>query len=110
MDESLERCVKSLEENTEDVRDEARRALLSICRNVLRSPNNYRSRELRLDDEVVVEKLLPAIGALECLFDVGYVEVCTQLRSRSSLDFYLLIIVTETAASCYMQTVTLNQY
>ncbi|XP_018306019.1 peptide-N(4)-(N-acetyl-beta-glucosaminyl)asparagine amidase [Mycetomoellerius zeteki] len=74
MDESLERCVKSLEENTEDVRDEARRALLSICRNVLRSPNNYRSRELRLDDEVVVEKLLPAIGALECLFDVGYVE------------------------------------
>ncbi|KAG5346346.1 NGLY1 amidase, partial [Acromyrmex charruanus] len=74
MDESLERCVKSLEENTEDVRDEARRALLSICRNVLRSPNNCRSRELRLDDEVVVEKLLPAIGALECLFDVGYVE------------------------------------
>ncbi|KYN08531.1 Peptide-N(4)-(N-acetyl-beta-glucosaminyl)asparagine amidase [Cyphomyrmex costatus] len=74
MDESLERCVKSLEENTEDVRDEARRALLSICRNVLRSPDNYRSRELRLDDEVVVEKLLPAIGALECLFDVGYVE------------------------------------
>ncbi|XP_011695997.1 PREDICTED: peptide-N(4)-(N-acetyl-beta-glucosaminyl)asparagine amidase [Wasmannia auropunctata] len=74
MDESLERCVKSLEENTEDVRDEARRALLTICRNVLRSPSNYRSRELRLDDEVVVEKLLPAVGALECLFDVGYVE------------------------------------
>ncbi|XP_012527139.1 peptide-N(4)-(N-acetyl-beta-glucosaminyl)asparagine amidase [Monomorium pharaonis] len=74
MDESLEHCVKSLEENDEDVRDEARRALLSICRNVLRSPSNYRSRELRLDDEVVVEKLLPAIGAMECLFDVGYVE------------------------------------
>ncbi|XP_077265699.1 N-glycanase Pngl [Temnothorax americanus] len=74
MDENLERCVKSLEENAEDVRDEARRALLSICRNVLRSPSNYRSRELRLDDEVVVEKLLPAIGAMECLFDVGYVE------------------------------------
>lgn len=66
--------MKSLEENTEDVRDEARRALLSICRNVLRSPSNYRSRELRLDDEVVVEKLLPAIGAMECLFDIGYVE------------------------------------
>ncbi|KAL6255088.1 hypothetical protein P5V15_013421 [Pogonomyrmex californicus] len=74
MDESLERCVKSLDQNEEDVRDEARRALLGICRNVLRSPDNYRSRELRLDDEVVVEKLLPAIGAMECLFDVGYVE------------------------------------
>lgn len=79
MDESLERCVKSLEENAEDVRDEAQRALLSICQNVLRSPSNYRSRELRLDDEVVIEKLLPAIGAMECLFDVGYVEVCTRI-------------------------------
>lgn len=78
MDESLERCVKSLEENAEDVRDEAQRALLSICQNVLRSPSNHRSRELRLDDEVVIEKLLPAVGAMECLFDVGYVEVCTQ--------------------------------
>ncbi|XP_011879915.1 PREDICTED: peptide-N(4)-(N-acetyl-beta-glucosaminyl)asparagine amidase [Vollenhovia emeryi] len=74
MDESLECCVMSLEENAEDVRDEARRALLSICRNVLRSPDSCRSRELRLDDEVVVEKLLPAVGAMECLFDIGYVE------------------------------------
>ncbi|CAL1681720.1 unnamed protein product [Lasius platythorax] len=72
--ESLERCVKSLEENENDVREEARKALLNICRNVLRSPNNDESREVRLDDEVVVEKLLPAVGAMECLFDVGYVE------------------------------------
>lgn len=79
--------MKSLEENTEDVRDEARRALLSICRNVLRSPSNYRSRELRLDDEVVVEKLLPAIGAMECLFDIGYVEVGTRLRFQDFPDF-----------------------
>lgn len=72
--ESLEHCVKSLEENENDVREEARKALLDICHNVLRSPNDDKSREVRLDDEVVVEKLLPAIGAMECLFDVGYVE------------------------------------
>lgn len=76
--ESLERCVKSLEENENNVRDEAQKALLNICRNVLRSPNDDKAREVRLDDEVVVEKLLPAIGAMECLFDVGYVEVCIQ--------------------------------
>lgn len=74
--ESLERCVKSLDENETDVRNEARQALLNICRNVLRSsPNDNKSRELRLDNEVVIDKLLPAIGAMECLFDVGYVEV-----------------------------------
>lgn len=75
MDGSLERCVKSLEENENDVREEARRALLDICHNLLRSPNDDKSRELRLDNDVVVEKLLPAIGALECLFNIGYVEV-----------------------------------
>ncbi|XP_029155333.1 peptide-N(4)-(N-acetyl-beta-glucosaminyl)asparagine amidase [Nylanderia fulva] len=72
--ESLERCVKSLEENENDVREEARKALLNICQNVLKSPNDDKSREVRLDDEMVVEKLLPAVGAMECLFDVGYVE------------------------------------
>ncbi|EFN73808.1 Peptide-N(4)-(N-acetyl-beta-glucosaminyl)asparagine amidase [Camponotus floridanus] len=72
--ESLERCVKSLEENDNNVRDEARKALLNICCNVLGSPNNNKAREVHLDDEVVIEKLLPAIGAMECLFDVGYVE------------------------------------
>ncbi|EZA49839.1 Peptide-N(4)-(N-acetyl-beta-glucosaminyl)asparagine amidase [Ooceraea biroi] len=72
--ESLERCVRSLDENEADVRNEARRALLSICRSVLGSPSDDKSRELRLDNEVVTEKLLPAIGAMECLFDVGYVE------------------------------------
>ncbi|XP_012235870.2 peptide-N(4)-(N-acetyl-beta-glucosaminyl)asparagine amidase [Linepithema humile] len=74
MDGSLERCVESLEENENDVRDEARRALLNICHNLLRSPNDDKSRELRLDNDIVVEKLLPAIGALECLFHIGYIE------------------------------------
>lgn len=77
MDESLKRCIKSLEdENENSVRDGARKALLDICKNVLRSPNDDKSRELRLDDHVVVEKLLPAVGAMECLFDIGYIEVC----------------------------------
>lgn len=86
--ESLERCVKSLEENDNHVRDEARKALLNICHNVLRSPNNNKVREVRLDDEVVVEKLLPAIGAMECLFDVGYVEVC--IRANRYFLIFLL--------------------
>lgn len=90
--ESLERCVKSLEENENNVRDEAQRALLNICHNVLRSPNDDKAREVRLDDEVVIEKLLPAIGAMECLFDVGYIEVC--IRSNRYFlfsDFFTLL-------------------
>lgn len=89
--ESLERCVKSLEENENDVREEARKALLNICRNVLRSPNNDESREVRLDDEVVVEKLLPAVGAMECLFDVGYVEVC--IFDLTDISYFLIFVL-----------------
>jgi len=76
MDENLERCVKSLDENEADVRHEARRALLDICHNILKSPHDDKFRELRLDNEIVIEKLLPAVGAMECLFDIGYIEVC----------------------------------
>lgn len=73
--------MKSLEnENENSVRDEARTALLDICNNLLRSPNDDKSRELRLDDHVVVEKLLPAVGAMECLFDIGYTEDVTGER------------------------------
>jgi len=78
MDEDLERCVKSLDENNVNIRYEARQALLDICHNVLKSPHDDKSRELRLDNEIVIEKLLPAVGAMECLFDIGYIEVCIQ--------------------------------
>lgn len=76
MEENLKYWLECLEENEDNVCNEAQTALLDICRKLLKSPDNDKSREVRLDNEVVIEKILPAIGAMECLFEIGYVEVC----------------------------------
>jgi peptide-N4-(N-acetyl-beta-glucosaminyl)asparagine amidase len=91
MDEDLKRCVKSLDENKADVRYKAQQALLDICYNVLKSPHDDKSRELRLDNEIVIEKLLPAVGAMECLFDIGYIEVCSEI-SKQLIALSIVII------------------
>ncbi|XP_032670197.1 peptide-N(4)-(N-acetyl-beta-glucosaminyl)asparagine amidase [Odontomachus brunneus] len=74
MDDNLKYWLKCLEENEYDVCDEAQVALLNICHNLLKSPDNEKFREVHLDNEIIVQKILPAIGALECLVEVGYVE------------------------------------
>lgn len=99
MDENNEKTsnlkyhVKSLmEENKDDVRDYAREALLNICEAVIRSPYDRTTRELQLNGEVVVKKLLPAIGAMECLFDIGFIEVCILMAIFFPFLFLLLAL------------------
>lgn len=82
MDENLKYWLECLEENEHDVCSEAQIALLNICQNLLKSPDNEKSREVRLDSEVTIQKILPAIGAVECLIEVGYVEVCIQFEEH----------------------------
>lgn len=77
MVENLRQCVKTLEENSKEVRDEARKVLLNICHNILIFPDDEKYREVRLNGDAI-EKLLPAVGAMECLFGIGYVEVCSR--------------------------------
>lgn len=95
MDKDLQRCLDLLKENTENVRHDAEGALLTVCQNILCHPNDKQFREVCLDDPIV-EKLLPAIGAMECLFDLGFVEVNTlriTIFSLYSKDLYTIILV-----------------
>ena len=88
MGEDMQRCLDMLEENVGEVRKNAENALLAICQNILSHPDDMQYREVHLDDTVVAEKLLPAIGAMECLFDVGFTEAsnCLLLPQDASLS------------------------
>lgn len=66
---------KSLEENDRYVCLEVSEILLKVLDNILKAPQNPKYRKLRLQNEIVSKKLLPAIGAMECLFAFGFEEV-----------------------------------
>ncbi|XP_076294148.1 N-glycanase Pngl [Lasioglossum baleicum] len=78
MDKGLLRCLDLLKENDEIVRINAECALLTVCQNILSHPNDKQFREVGLEDPLI-EKLLPAIGAMECLFDIGFIEATDSL-------------------------------
>lgn len=75
MDENLLQSVDLLKENEEQIRNDAENALLTVCQNILSHPNDKKYREVRLDHPIITTKLLPAHGGIECLFDIGFVEV-----------------------------------
>ncbi|XP_065226688.1 peptide-N(4)-(N-acetyl-beta-glucosaminyl)asparagine amidase [Planococcus citri] len=69
-----ELLLKTLEENEHEVYLEVTDILLRIIDNVLNSPRNPKFRKLRLGNDIVSNKLIPAIGAMECLFHLGFQE------------------------------------
>lgn len=71
----MSELLKSLEENEHQVYLEVTDILLRIIDNVLQSPKNPKFRRLRLGNDIVSNKLIPAIGAMECLFKIGFEEV-----------------------------------
>ncbi|XP_043518804.1 peptide-N(4)-(N-acetyl-beta-glucosaminyl)asparagine amidase [Frieseomelitta varia] len=88
MDKDLLRSVDLLKENEEQVRNDAENALLTVCQNILSHPNDKQYREVRLDNPMVTTKLLPALGGIECLFDIGFVETtdCLSLPQEAPLS------------------------
>ena len=88
MDKDLLRSVDLLKENEEQVRNDAENALLTVCQNILSHPNDKQYREVRLDNPMVTTKLLPALGGIECLFDIGFVEVIIH-TCDNKIDFSL---------------------
>lgn len=46
-----------------------------IAGNILREPSNEKFRSVNLSSSVVERKLIPAVGALEILFLMGFEEV-----------------------------------
>ena len=71
----LESCVTELLDNEEDVYERAAKTLLRIMNNIASNQSIEKYRKLKLSSKAVSEHLLPAGGALACLWDCGFVEV-----------------------------------
>ncbi|XP_069675699.1 peptide-N(4)-(N-acetyl-beta-glucosaminyl)asparagine amidase isoform X4 [Periplaneta americana] len=67
-------CVLALEENPKEVYLETTSLLLKLVDNIINNPTNPKYRSIRLDNPTVVNKLLSAVGAMECLFQMGFEE------------------------------------
>ncbi|XP_071523936.1 peptide-N(4)-(N-acetyl-beta-glucosaminyl)asparagine amidase [Panulirus ornatus] len=67
-------CVESLLENDKELMEGAVETLLKIADNILKDPSNEKFRSLNLSSSIVEQKLIPAIGALEVLFLMGFQE------------------------------------
>lgn len=78
MSGNFEECIVELNENEKEVKLEARRILFKLCDNVLKFPDNVKYRKINLSNPLVMSKLLPASGAMQCLFEAGFVEVSTR--------------------------------
>jgi hypothetical protein len=70
-------CILALEENPEDVYLETTSVLLKVVDNVISNPSNPKYRSIKLGNPTVSSKLLPVVGAMECLFEMGFQEVST---------------------------------
>jgi len=46
-----------------------------LANNVIANPTNPKYRSVRLANPLVANTLVPAIGAMECLFEMGFEEV-----------------------------------
>lgn len=67
-------CILSLLDNDEELLHAAVDTLLKIADNILRDPSNEKFRSVNLSSCVMEQKLIPAIGALEVLFLMGFEE------------------------------------
>lgn len=68
-------CILALEENPEDVYLETTSVLLKLVDNVIKNPSNPKYRSIKLGSPTVSNKLIPVVGAMECLFEMGFQEV-----------------------------------
>lgn len=76
MNFDLKECVKLFEEQNDEItKENARAILLLICDRLIRHPDEMKCRQIRLQDESVTGVLLSTIGAMECLFAAGFIEV-----------------------------------
>lgn len=82
--------LNNLEENDRYVFLEVTKILLRILDNVIKAPENPKYRKLQLKSETISKKLIPAIGAMECLFEFGFQEV-SYITSLFLISFTVLL-------------------
>lgn len=83
---NFKHCIELLESNEKSVKREACFALTKLCENILKHPTIEKYRKVRLTNPIVMSKLLPASGAIECLFEAGFIEV---MQNKFLDDFYI---------------------
>ena len=83
MDTSI---VSMLADNSDTVMNDAKDILVKLLGNVLNDPNNTKYRAVKLTNKAIEEKLLPAAGAFEILFSVGFEEADDKLILPLSAD------------------------
>lgn len=73
--QSTSECVSLLLENDTETFLKAAQTLSRILENVFKNPMVEKYRRIKLSSKVVEESLLPCSGAMEFLFEAGFVEV-----------------------------------
>ena len=68
-----------LKDNPSEVKNSACEILVKLLSNVVSDPNNPKYRQIKLANKTIEEKLLPASGAFEILFSVGFEEADDKL-------------------------------
>ncbi|OWF52816.1 peptide-N(4)-(N-acetyl-beta-glucosaminyl)asparagine amidase-like [Mizuhopecten yessoensis] len=66
--------------------------LLKFADNIINHPNDPKYRKIRLSNPTVENKLLPVSGALECLFEMGFIEDGEFLTFPASIPPTLTLI------------------
>ena len=68
-------CVETLRDDNPENNLELCKILLRITGNIIQHPKEEKYRQLRISNKIIMEKLLPASGGIQCLFEIGFIEV-----------------------------------
>ncbi|KAH0560673.1 hypothetical protein KQX54_006877 [Cotesia glomerata] len=63
-----------LEKNDIEIQQSALKVLCELCDNIIKYPEEDKYRRIRIGNPSITDKLLPASGAIECLFELGFIE------------------------------------
>ncbi|XP_061598071.1 peptide-N(4)-(N-acetyl-beta-glucosaminyl)asparagine amidase [Cololabis saira] len=92
-------AVATLCENPNQVFSDVAKLLLTYADNILRYPGEDKYRSIRIGNPTFSTKLLPIKGAVECLFEMGFVEAETHLVFPKSASVEQLKLIRESIAA-----------
>ncbi|XP_077446972.1 peptide-N(4)-(N-acetyl-beta-glucosaminyl)asparagine amidase isoform X1 [Stigmatopora argus] len=96
---ALPAAVRMLCENSNELFFDVCKLLLSYADNILRYPNVEEFRSINIGNPTFSGKLLHITGAVECLFEMGFVETETHLVFPKSTSLDQLKIIRESIAA-----------
>lgn len=106
---NLSESVLRLTNNSPEEFLSASAILLKLANNILRKPDDLKYRTIRLENDIVQNKLLPVFGAMECLFEMGFEEDGDCLKLVVGADLKNLQKITDEIATQRLALETKNQ-